>query len=66
MFSATSEVLIDAKDVEVESGKVRASAGPKMLHIMSAALTAASSLANPPSVYVAPPIDRRIVLLYFS
>lgn len=47
-------------------GTSAASTGPKVFQIRSAALTASSSVLKPPSLYVAPPIESNIVLLYFS
>lgn len=38
--------------------------GPKMDHILVAAVTAAAEEEKPPSVYVAPPKDSRIVFPY--
>lgn len=38
--------------------------GPNMFQIRLAMFTAACSVLKPPSVYVAPPMDRRMVFLY--
>lgn len=56
--------VVDSVLLSVVVSPPAAEVGPKVSQTSSAALIATSSLENPASVYVAPPIERRIVLLY--
>lgn len=62
--------VLELKTVELETNKLEVEefvpgkplfTGPKVLQTSSAAASAAASLEKPPSVYVAPPIDSKIV-----